>query len=168
MNRQAHWAERRIVPQMFAHPLTSRLRIAGRVTVTALAGVLVFLGGYALWSSNRSVSSLSQLKRSRLISDAYSQARDASDEERLLEHQYMVSHGRRYSAAATPRLHAQLDGLASQVISALVTLERLGDHGDSQLARVCSRRSRPIKLPPTRSWPRRPWVTARRPKRRNR
>jgi diguanylate cyclase (GGDEF)-like protein len=119
---------------MFAHHLTARLRIAGRVTVIGLATVLMFLGVYALWSSNRSASSVSQLKRSRLISDAYSQARDSTDEERLLEHQYMVSHGGSYSAEATPELHAELDSFASAVITALVTLERIGDHEDGQLA----------------------------------
>jgi diguanylate cyclase (GGDEF)-like protein len=102
--------------------------------MAGLATVLVFLGGYALWSSNRSVNSLSQLKRERLISDAYSQTRDAVDEERLLEHQYMVSHGGNYHASTTPALHAKLDSFASQVIAALVTLERLGDRGDGQLA----------------------------------
>ncbi len=119
---------------MFAHPLAGRLRVAGRVTVIGLATVLMFLGGYALWSSNRSVKTVSQLMRSRSISDAYAQARDATDEERLLEHEYMVSHGGTYNAAATPALHAKLDSFASQVITALVMLERLGGHGDAQLA----------------------------------
>ena len=104
------------------------------VTVVGLATVLSLLGGFALWSSNSNVNSLSQLERSQLISSTYEQARSATDEERLLEHQYMVIYGGNHRAAATPGLRAKIDRFASQAITALVTLERLGDHGDSQLA----------------------------------
>jgi diguanylate cyclase (GGDEF)-like protein len=96
--------------------------------------VLIFLGVFAVWSSNRSVNSASQLKRSQLVSSAYTQARFAMDDERLLEHQYMVGHGGNYGAARTPGLHAKFDSLATQATTALVALKRLGDRSDRQLA----------------------------------
>lgn len=99
-----------------------------------MATVLVFLGVFAVWSSNRSVNSASQLKRSQLISSAYARARFAMDDERLLEHQYMVGHGGSYGTAGTPGLHAKFDRLARQATTALVALKRLGDPGDRRLA----------------------------------
>jgi hypothetical protein len=99
-----------------------------------LAAVLVFLGVFAVWSSNRSVNSTSQLKRAQLISSAYVRARFAIDDERLLEHQYMVGHGGNYGTAGTPGLHKRFDSFASQATTALVALKRLGDPGDRQLA----------------------------------
>jgi diguanylate cyclase (GGDEF)-like protein len=119
---------------MFAHPFTSHLRMASRFAVTGLAAVLIFLGVFALWSSHRSVSSVSRLERSRVISNAYAEAHFATNEERLLEHQYMLIYGGNYSAASAPGLHAKLNGFANQVITALVTLERLGDRSDGRLA----------------------------------
>jgi diguanylate cyclase (GGDEF)-like protein len=98
-----------------------------------LAGVLVFLGVFAVWSSKRGVNSASQLERSQLISSALSTARFATDEERLLEHKYLVGHGGDYRRA-TPGLHAKLDSISSRAMTALLALKRLGDQGDRQLA----------------------------------
>ena len=119
---------------MSAQPVTSWLRAVGRIAGVGLAAVLLFLGVFAVWSSNRGVDSASRLKRSQLISSAYSRARLAIDDERLLEHQYMIGHGSNYNAARTPGLRAKFDTLSTQATTALVALERLGDPGDRQLA----------------------------------
>src|ERR1700737_2188482 len=123
-----------MVPGMSAQPVTGSLRAAGRLAGVGLATVLVFLGVFAVWSSNRSVNAASQLKRSQLVSSAYASARFALDDERLLEHQYMLGHGGNYARPSTPGLQAQFDSLSNEATTALLALERLGDPGDRQLA----------------------------------
>jgi diguanylate cyclase (GGDEF)-like protein len=119
---------------MLVRPVTSRLRLASRAAGAGLLAVVVLLGGFAIWSSSRTVDSASQLKRSRLISDAYVNARFAMDDERLLEHEYMVGHGGNYGTANTPGLHARFDGFAHKATTALRALERIGDPADRLLA----------------------------------
>jgi diguanylate cyclase (GGDEF)-like protein/PAS domain S-box-containing protein len=123
-----------MVHGMSVQPVTGSLRAAARLAGVGLATVLVFLGVFAVWSSNRSVDAASQLKRSQLVSSAYASARFALDDERLREHQYMLGHGGSYASAATPGLHAQFDSLSNQATTALLALERLGDPSDRQLA----------------------------------
>ena len=113
---------------MSAPPVTSWLR-AGKIAGVGLAAVLVFLGVFAVWSSNRSVNAASQLKRSQLVSSAYAQARFAMDDERLLEHQYMVGHGGNYSTALAPGLHAKFD----EALADLASREAGALHRDPRL-----------------------------------
>src|SRR5579859_1445330 len=117
---------------MFAPAVTSRLRIASRLTVAALAAVLIFLGVFAVWSSTRSASSVSQLEHLRLISNAYGEARFATVEERLLQHRYMTIYGGDHRAAATPGLQAKLKTLSGHAMTALLALKRLDDRADRQ------------------------------------
>src|SRR5579859_6949593 len=118
---------------MFAPAVTSRLRIASRLTVAALAAVLIFLGVFAIWSSTRSANSVSQLEHLRLISNAYGEARFATVEERLLQHQYMTIYGGNHRAAVTPGFQAKLKTLAGHTMEALLALKRLDDRGDRQM-----------------------------------
>src|ERR1700730_8033524 len=116
-----------MVPQMSTQPVTSGLRAAGRIAGVGLALVLVFLAVFAVWASNRSVNATSRLKRSQLISSAYSRARFAMDDERLLAQRYMFGHGGHYATAGAAGLQARFDGFASQATKAPPAPQRVGD-----------------------------------------
>jgi diguanylate cyclase (GGDEF)-like protein len=111
-----------------------RRHTAARVATVGLGAVLVFLAGFALWSAVTSEHAAGQLRRSRLLSDSYEQTRFAMDDERLLEHEYMLGHGGNYTPARSEVLHQQFDAIAVRLDRGLAEIARSGDARDRALS----------------------------------
>jgi len=93
------------------------------------------VAGFALWAAVSSERSSAQLAEARRISDAYQQGRFALDDERLLEHQFMLGHGGDYSSKASRALHARFDTIASRADAALGQILKGGNATDRVLAK---------------------------------
>ncbi len=112
-----------------------RTHVAARAATVGLGAVLVFLAGFALWSAVTSEHAAAELRNSKQLTNAYDQTRFAMDDERLLEHEYMIGHGGNYTPARSEVLHQRFDALASRFDMRLAEIVRYGGVQDRQLAR---------------------------------
>jgi diguanylate cyclase (GGDEF)-like protein len=112
-----------------------RTHVAARIATVGLGAVLLFLAGFAMWSAITSQHAAARLRKARLLSNAYEQTRFAMDDERLLEHEYLIGHGGNYTPARSEGLHRRFDALASQVDMCLAEIGQYGDAQDRRLAR---------------------------------
>jgi diguanylate cyclase (GGDEF)-like protein len=108
--------------------------VGARIATAGLGVVLVFLASFALWSAATSEHAAGQMRKSRLLSNAYEQTRFAMDDERLLEHEYMLGHGGNYTPARSEVLHQRFDAIAGQVDTGLAGIARIGDAHDRALS----------------------------------
>lgn len=109
-------------------------QLTARLAALGLGGVLVILAGFALWAATASEHSAEQLSRARLLTDAYQTARFAMDDERLLEHQYMLGHGGIYATRPSRAIHQRFDAIATGLDRALTEVTRRGSAADRRLA----------------------------------
>jgi Diguanylate cyclase, GGDEF domain len=112
-----------------------RTQLAARIATIGLGAVLVFLAGFSLWSAITSEHAAGQLRISNRLTSAYDQARFAMDDERLLEHEFMIGHGGNYTPARSEAIHRRFDAIASQVDRHLAEIARYGGAHDRRLAR---------------------------------
>jgi diguanylate cyclase (GGDEF)-like protein/putative nucleotidyltransferase with HDIG domain len=119
-----------------------RTRLISRAATCGLAAVITFLAAFALWSAVTSERSASRLEHARRLTTAYTEARFAMDDERLLEHQYRIGHGGHYTAARRRELHDRFDRLADRAERSLQAIRRLGDPADRRLSAALERHQR--------------------------
>ncbi len=120
----------------------NRTQLAARIATIGLGAVLVFLAGFSLWSAITSEHAAAQLRNSKQLTTAYDQARFAMDDERLLEHEYMIGHNGDYTLARSAAIHRRFDAIASQVDRRLAEIARYGGPQDRRLARQLAAQQR--------------------------
>ena len=108
-------------------------RPLSRFATVGLGGVIVFLAGFVLWSSITSQHAATELRSARLLSNAFERTLLAMDDERLLEHEYMIGHGGDFLPARSGALHPQFDAQAARVVGGLAAIRRRGEADDRRL-----------------------------------
>lgn len=106
--------------------------IITRLATYGLGVLIVFLGGFGVWSALTSEREAGSLERTRSLADAYETTRNAIDEERLLEHEGAIGHGGK-AADHSKMLARKFDRTAARVMPALRQVERLGGPSDRML-----------------------------------
>jgi diguanylate cyclase (GGDEF)-like protein/putative nucleotidyltransferase with HDIG domain len=116
--------------------------VLSRLATVGLAAVLLFLAGFATWSSITSQHAAQRLRNARLLSNAFEQTLFAMDSERLVEHEYLVGHGGDFLPAASNGMHVRFDAEATNVVDGLANIDRLGEAQDRVLVRQLSTEQR--------------------------
>jgi diguanylate cyclase (GGDEF)-like protein/putative nucleotidyltransferase with HDIG domain len=117
-------------------PSTGKMatQTGARIATAGLGALILFLGGFGVWSAHKSEREAAGLQRTQRVSDAYERARNAIDDERLVEHEEALGHGGNFDAARSARLHHRFDRAAAAVVPALADVRRHGRAADRRLA----------------------------------